>query len=61
MEPSSNRIWDAHVCIPGLKLITPSLSIKVKGMKGPIVDGELPKCKEFGNKIARQVKILKRT
>jgi len=44
--------------VPGLKLITPGLSIKVKGIKGPIVEGELPKCKEFGNKIAKQMKIL---
>jgi len=27
-------------------------------MKGPIVEGELPKCREFGNKIAEQVKDL---
>ena len=43
---------------PGLKLITSGLSIKGEGMKGPIVEGELPKCKEFGKKIARQMKIL---
>jgi len=42
--------------IPGLKLIIPGLSIKVGDMKGPIVDGELPKCKEFGKKIANQLK-----
>ena len=42
--------------IPGLKLIVPGLSIKVGGMKGPIVDGELPKCTEFGKKIANQLK-----
>ncbi len=41
---------------PGLKLIAPGLSIKVQGMKGPLVEGELPKCKEFGNKIATQIK-----
>jgi len=35
-----------------LKLITSGLSIKVDGMDGPITDGELPKCKEFGKKIA---------
>jgi len=39
----------------GLKLIVPGLSIRVGGMKGPIVDGELPKCKEFGKKIANQL------
>ena len=37
---------------PELKLAAPGLSIKVEGMKGPIVEGELPKCKEFGIKIA---------
>ncbi|UCE96157.1 MAG: FprA family A-type flavoprotein [Candidatus Bathyarchaeota archaeon] len=42
--------------VPELKLITPSLSIKVDGTKGPITDGELPKCKEFGKKIADQLK-----
>jgi len=42
--------------VPILKLIVPGLSIKVGDMKGPIVDGELPKCKEFGIKIARQLK-----
>ncbi len=40
--------------VPGLKLIAPGLSIEVGGMKGPIVEGELPKCKDFGNKIANQ-------
>jgi flavodoxin len=43
--------------VPGMKLMLPGLSIKVGGMKGPIVEGELPKCKEFGNKIAKQIKI----
>jgi len=42
--------------IPRLKLIAPGLSIKVGGMKGPIVDGELPKCKDFGKKLANQLK-----
>jgi flavorubredoxin len=41
--------------ISGVKLIAPGLSIKVGGMQGPIVDGELPKCKEFGEKIADQL------
>ena len=43
---------------PGLKLFTPGLSIRVEGMKGPIAEGELPKCKEFGVKIATQIKVL---
>ena len=42
--------------IPSLKLIIPGLSIRVDGMKGPITDGELPKCKEFGKKVATQLK-----
>jgi len=32
------------------------LSIKVQGMKGPIVEEDLPKCKEFENKITTQIK-----
>jgi len=42
--------------VPALKLVTSGLSIKVGGMKGPIVDGELPKCKDFGKNIANQLK-----
>ena len=41
---------------PGLKLVAPGLSILVKGLRGPIVEGELPKCKEFGVKIATLIK-----
>ncbi len=41
---------------PGLKLASPGLSIRVEGMKGPIAEGELTKCKEFGLKIATQLK-----
>jgi len=42
--------------VPGLKLITSGLSIRVDGMKGPVTDGEFPKCKDFGKKIADQLK-----
>ncbi len=42
--------------VPGMKLITSGLSIRVGGMKGPIVEAELPKCKDFGKKIANQLK-----
>jgi len=42
--------------VPRLKLITSGLSIKVDDMKGPVTDGELPKCKDFGRKIAAQLK-----
>lgn len=41
---------------PGLKLAAPGLSILVKGLRGPIVEGELPKCREFGVKIATLIK-----
>jgi len=39
--------------LPGLKRLSPGLSIKVDGMKGPIADGELPKCKDFGKKLVQ--------
>ena len=39
------------------KLISPSLSIRVNGIPGPIVEGELPKCRDFGNRIASQIKL----
>jgi len=42
--------------VPVLTLVVPGLSIGVEGTKGPITEGELPKCKEFGVKIATQVK-----
>ena len=41
---------------PGLKLIAPGLSVRVDGMKGPVSDGELPRCKEFGVTIANLIK-----
>ena len=42
--------------VPELKQIASGLSIKVQDMKGPILEEELPKCKEFGKKIANQLK-----
>lgn len=39
--------------IPNMKKVSSGLSIKVGGMKGPIVDEDLPKCKEFGIKLAK--------
>ena len=42
--------------LPNLKLISPSLSIRVQGIPGPIVEGELHKCKDFGRRIANQLK-----
>ena len=42
--------------VPGSELVAPGLSIRVQGMKGPISDGELTKCIEFGDRIATQLK-----
>jgi flavorubredoxin len=42
--------------LPNLTLISPGLSIRVNGIPGPIVEGELPKCKDFGRRIANQLK-----
>ena len=40
--------------VPGLTLLAPGLSIRVDGMKGPVTDGELLKCVEFGLRIANE-------
>ncbi len=37
---------------PTAQILSPGLSILVGGTKGPILEGELPKCEEFGRKIA---------
>lgn len=39
--------------MPNMKKVSSGLSIKVSGMKGPIADEELPKCKDFGIKLAQ--------
>ena len=41
--------------LPNLKIFSPSLSVRVKGVTGPVVEGELTKCKEFGNRVANQL------
>jgi len=41
--------------MPHHKLLTPGLSIAVKGMEGPILSVELPKCKRFGKTIASKL------
>ena len=38
--------------MPNMKRIMPGLEVLVSGIKGPIPEGELPKCKEFGNLVA---------
>ena len=43
----SNGCKSKALLTPALKLVTPGLSIKVKGVKGPILEEELPRCREF--------------
>jgi flavodoxin len=40
---------------PDLKLVTPGLSIRVTGMKGPVAEEELPKCRELGSRVASEI------
>jgi hypothetical protein len=40
---------------PMLRMIAPGLSIRVEGVKGPISEGELPKCREFGTTLATKL------
>ncbi len=39
--------------MPNLTKVSPGLSIRVEGMKGPIANEDLPKCKEFGSKLVQ--------
>ncbi|MCJ7635427.1 hypothetical protein MUP77_23935, partial [Candidatus Bathyarchaeota archaeon] len=41
---------------PKLNLISPGLSIRVNGIPGPLAEGELPKCVDFGKKIVGQIR-----
>ena len=41
---------------PSLSLAAPGLSIRVEGMKGPIAEGELSRCQEFGIVIGNLLK-----
>ncbi|MHA2280652.1 MAG: flavodoxin family protein [Promethearchaeota archaeon] len=40
---------------PKLNKVIDGLQVAVKGIKGPLIDGELDKCKEFGKKIASKL------
>jgi flavodoxin len=42
--------------LPSFHKIAPGLSVKVQGMKGPIIEEDIPKCKEFGQKISSLLK-----
>ncbi|MFW9823600.1 MAG: flavodoxin family protein [Candidatus Thorarchaeota archaeon] len=39
--------------LPNMKKVSSNLSIKVGGMKGPILEEELPKIKEYGAKLSK--------
>ena len=52
MKKMEQRI---HEKAPILKMIAPGLSIQVQGMKGPVLEGEFPKCREFGTAIATKL------
>ena len=41
--------------LPSLNVISPGLSVRVNGIPGPVVEGELPKCVDFGKKVANQL------
>jgi menaquinone-dependent protoporphyrinogen IX oxidase len=53
VRPMEERISEK---LPKLKLISPGLSIQIADMKGPITEGEIPKCVDFGKRIATQLK-----
>jgi flavorubredoxin len=42
--------------MPSLKMVLPGLSVRVNGVSGPVMEGELPKCVEFGVALAMQLK-----
>jgi len=44
--------------MPDLTKLSSPLSIKVAGMKGPIVNEDLPKCKDFGINLVQEYKSL---
>lgn len=45
----------AAATLAEMEILAPGLSIRVEGMKGPIAEGELPKCADFGAKIAARL------
>ena len=42
--------------LPKINLISPSLSVRVHGVTGPIFEGELSRCRDFGRRMANQLK-----
>ncbi len=43
----------ARKYVPQARLLAGGLSVRVKGTKGPILEAEAPRAREFGNKLAR--------
>ena len=41
--------------LPNLTLVSPSLSLRVVRIPGPIAEGELPKCVDFGKALGAQL------
>ena len=41
--------------LPKLNVVSPTLSVRVNGVTGPVVEGELPKCVAFGENVAHQL------
>ena len=39
----------------GLEIVSPGLSVQIEDMKGPLVDGELSKCNEFGCSVGEKL------
>ena len=42
--------------LPKMDLILPGLSVRVNGIPGPIVEGELTHCEDYGRKLANSLK-----
>ncbi len=47
--------WMVQEKLPGLILVSPSLSVRINGVSGPVVEGELPKCIDFGKAIVAKL------
>lgn len=43
--------------LPNLKLVLPGLSVRVNGVRGPVIEEELPRGVEFGKSIAAQLRL----
>lgn len=39
-----------------MRQVASGLSVRVKAMRGPVLENELSRCREYGRKIAAQIK-----